>query len=155
MLNALNISAFASITMCTKLYFNMAVKIWLNPLDISSDIQIFSKNLLMIMHVGKCEFIFALKISEFAQLFSVYLQKSLDLHFLRFSDQNFSASWRNFRASESFSAKLFTVNFRQNEGTMTQHLDFKISCSWLVNEGKKDIHPLNSYEKNLKSLFLL
>ena len=63
--NTLNISAFVSITSCTKLYFNMTVKIWLNALDISADTQIFSKNLLMIMQVGKYEFILALKISEF------------------------------------------------------------------------------------------
>ena len=46
----------------------------------------------MIMLVGKDEFTLALNISEFIQLLSAYLQKSLDLHFLRFSDQNISAS---------------------------------------------------------------
>ena len=63
--NALNISAFVSIIICTKLDFNMIVKIWLNALDISADTQIFLKKLLMIMQVGKYEFILALKISEF------------------------------------------------------------------------------------------
>ena len=63
--NALDISAFVSITRCTNLDFHMTVKVWLNALDISADNQTFSKNLLMIMLVGKYEFILALNISEF------------------------------------------------------------------------------------------
>ena len=43
----------------------MTVKVWLNALDISADNQTFSKNLQMIMLVGKYEFIYALNISEF------------------------------------------------------------------------------------------
>ena len=63
--NALNISAFVSINRCTKLDFNMSVKIWLKALNISPNTQTFLKNLLMIMHFGKYELILALKISEF------------------------------------------------------------------------------------------
>ena len=43
----------------------MTVKVLLIALDISADSQTFSKNLLMIMLVGKYEFILALNISEF------------------------------------------------------------------------------------------
>ena len=63
--NALNISPSVSIPSCNKLDFNMSAKIWLYALNISADAQTLFKNLLMIMLVGKYEFIHALNISEF------------------------------------------------------------------------------------------